>query len=237
MNILYIYQQTQIGDHILCYPIVRHYSALYDKIFVFARPLGDRHINNVNRLYSSLPNVQIILSPDHNHTLNFMNINPNNKYLVFGHEDYRAKLAIDPNTRFDKHFYEEANVPFEDKWSKFYLERDMLKEKRAFYDIIGLTDDEEFIFLQHDKTRGYEINKTYINEEIRVIDTTNYPDIGIFDFLYTIEKAKEVHEINSSFMTLIDMLQLREDGLFYHKYVRPSEFEQPHLKLNWKVIE
>ena len=236
MRILYIYQQTQIGDHILCYPIVKHYAALHDKVYVFARPLGERHINNINRLYSSLPNVKLILSPDHNHTLNFMKINPDNNYLIFGHEDYREQLSRDPNTQFDKYFYEEAKVPFENKWSEFYLERDIEKEKDVFCNVFGLKDGEEYVFLQEDETRGYVVNRKYINSNIKIIETAKYPDINIFDFLYTIENAKEVHEINSSFLTLIDMLQLKEDGLFYHKYVRPTQYEQPHLKLNWKVL-
>jgi septal ring factor EnvC (AmiA/AmiB activator) len=33
-----------------------------------------------------------------------------------------------------------------------------------------------------------------------------------------IEKAKEVHVVNSSFMNLIDCIQLRNDNLFYHEY-------------------
>ena len=236
MNNLYIYQQTQIGDHILCYPIVKHYAALHDNVYVFARPLGERHISNVNRLYSSLSNVKIILSPDHNHTLSFMKINPDNKYLVFGHEDYREQLSRDPNTQFDKYFYEAAGIPFEDKWNKFYLKRDLLKEKEVFYNVLGLKDGEEYAFLQEDSTRGYNVDRTYINPNLKIIETAKNPDVNIFDFLYTIENAKEIHEINSSFLTLIDMLQLKNDGLFYHKYVRPTQYEQPHLKLNWKIL-
>ena len=236
MEQLFIYQQTQIGDHILCYPIVRHYSEIYNKVYVFTRPLGDRHINNIKRLYSSLPNVRIILSADHNHTLDFMKINPDNNYLVFGHEDYRERLSKDPNTQFDRYFYETAGVPFEDKWNNFYIKRDLLKEREVFYNVLKLKDGEEYIFLQEDKTRGYVIDRKYVDPSLKIIETSRNPNVNIFDFLYTIENAKEVHQINSSFLTLIDMLQLKNNGLFYHKYVRPTQFEQPHLKLNWKVL-
>jgi len=60
-------------------------------------------------------------------------------------------------------------------------------------------------------------------------------NVGIFDYLYTIEKAKEVHVMNSSFMNLIDCIQLRQKGLFYHEYSRPDT--NTVLKLPWRILK
>jgi hypothetical protein len=237
MNSLYIYHQTNIGDHILCYPIVKYYANKYDQIRVLAYEKGYNHSSNLQRLYSSLPNVKVMYFQHHKDVLFFISLNQLNKYLIIGHEDYRQALLKDPNLQFDKYFYERAEVPFENKWNEFYFKRDIEKEKHVFYNVLNCKDNKPFIFLQEDSTRNLLINRKYINNSITVIETAEFPDISIFDFLYTIEKAKEVHEINSSFLTFIDMMQIKHDNLFYHKYVRPTEYEQPHLKLNWKIIE
>jgi hypothetical protein len=235
---LFIYHQTQLGDHILCYSIIKYYAKQYDEIIVFVRPLSDRHIQNLKRLYSSLPNVNMQLSSNHEESLNFINSNKDNKYLIFGHEDYRNALAQNNNLlRFDKYFYEKAGVPFENKWNEFYFERDLEKEKYIFYDIFKLKDDQSFIFLQEDPSRIFLINRNYIDFFSSILESSKFPEVNIFDFLYTIEHAKQVHFINSAFLTFIDIMQIKHDNLFYHKYVRPSEHEQPHLKLNWKIIE
>jgi hypothetical protein len=236
-NEIYIYHQTCIGDHILCFPIIKHYAKIHDKVYVLAYNRGIMHIDNLKILYSSLSNVELILfnSGDHAGCLSFLSSHPNN--LIIGHEDYRQMLQKDSNTRFDKYFYERANVPFENKWGGIDLNRNKDQEKNTYLNVFNLKEDEDFIFVQEDPTRNYYIKNQYVNNSVKAIESAKFLNVSIFNFLYTIEKAKEVHVINSSFLTLIDMLGLREDHLFYHKYVRSSEFEQPHLKLNWKIIE
>jgi hypothetical protein len=128
-----------------------------------------------------------------------------------------------------------AKVPFEDKWNKFYLQRDIEKEKDVFYNKLGLTDDTEFIFVHDDKERPI----TYKLPNIKIIKPDR-KDISIFHFLYTIEKAKQVHVIDSSFFNLIDCIKLRNDEeLYFHKYVKihlVGEGGTPTTKLKWKVL-
>jgi len=236
-KILYIYHQTQIGDHILCYPIVKYYAEKYDKICLLAFEKGYRHSSNLKRLYSLIPTIKVIYFKDHYDVLFFIRLNPLNEYLIIGHEDYREVLSKNNNVRFDKYYYERAKVPFENKWGGFNFKRDIEKEKDIFYNTFKLKDNTPFVFLQEDPDRNYLINKKYVDISLPLIETSKFPEVNIFDFLYTIERAKEVHEINSSFLTFIDMMQIKHDSLFYHKYVRPAEYEQPHLKLNWKIIE
>ncbi|MDD5650799.1 MAG: hypothetical protein PHF86_10365 [Candidatus Nanoarchaeia archaeon] len=237
-NTLYIYSQTQIGDHILCYSIVKFYAKQYDNIILLTRDLGSRHMENLRRLYSSLPSVSFIPFPNHESTLLFIKLNQDNNYLIFGHEDFVNALNSGKAKPFDEHFYETAKVPFNNKWDEFYFERDLEKEKDVFYNKLKLKDDEEFIFIHQDPAREYFIDKKYIDNTVKRIRLEDLQDICLFDFFYTLERAKEIHEINSSMLTLIDIMQLKVKGkLFYHKYVRGSFYEQPRLKLNWQIIE
>jgi len=183
-------------------------------------------------------NPKIFTMPmEEQHIAEFMKISPNNEYLIVGHQKLHEELRKDPNGRFDKIFYKMAGVPFEDKWNKFYLERNLETEKYVYYHKLELKEDEEFIFVHDDAERP--IPSTKLPKGIKII-RPNRQDISIFDFLYTIEKAKEVHCIDSSFFNLIDCIQLRsDDNLYFHKYVKihlVGEGGTPTTKLKWTVL-
>ena len=129
-----------------------------------------------------------------------------------------------------------AGLNIEDKWEKFYIQRDLEKEKEVFYNILGLKDSSKFLFFHDDIGKEYFFNPQYFSQGIKIIRPNEYKDIGIFDFLYTLEKASEIHVMNSSFLNLIDCIQLSNPYLFYHKYVRNDAIEVT-LKLKWKIYE
>lgn len=232
MKSVYIYTHQGLGDMIACNGLVRTISEMQDHIYLFAKP---NNTKNIIRMFSDESNIRII-PMEEQHIKQFMQINPNNNYLIVGHEKLHRKLVEDPNGRFDQLFYEMANIPFQNKWNKFYFKRDLEAEKEVYYDQLGLKEGEEFIFVHDDKERPI----THTFPGVKVIKPER-KDISIFDFLYTIEKANAVHCIDSSFLNLIDCIQLRkDDNLFFHKYVKihlVGEGGTPTLKLNWKILD
>jgi hypothetical protein len=166
-----------------------------------------------------------------------MQINPTNNYLIIGHTKLHEELQRDPLGRFDQIFYKMANVNFEDKWNRFYVERNCEAEKNVYFNELDLKKNEEYIFVHDDKDRP--ILKDKLPKNIKIIRPTR-SDISIFNFLYAIERAKEIHCIDSSFFNLIDCIKLRNDeNLFFHKYVKihlVGEGGTPTTKLNWKVL-
>ena len=232
MTNLYIYGHLGMGDMISCNAIVRTYAEQYDKVYVFCKP---KYTKNVMYLYRDNDKVYV-MPMDDAQIEQFMKISPNNNYLIVGHKKLHEELRNDPKARFDQVFYKMANVPFEDKWSKFYFQRDLEKEKDVFYNKLGLKDGEKFIFVHDDKERPMMVSK--LPQGVKVVKPDRQ-DISIFDFLYTIEQAEEVHCIDSSFFNLIDCLQLRQHGLFFHKYVKIAlvgEGGTPTTKLPWVVL-
>lgn len=231
MNSIYIYGHLGLGDCVAINGIVRTYTEKYDKVYVFSKP------NNAkNLLYMYRDNPKIRIFPmEEPQIRQFMQISPNNKYLIVGHEKLHKKLVEDPEGRFDKLFYEMAKVPFEDKWNKFYFHRDLETEKDVYFNKLGLKEGEEYIFVHDDKERPI----THGFPGIKIVKPDR-KDISIFDFLYTIEKASQVHCIDSSFFNLIDCIQLRnDDALYFHKYVKihlVGEGGTPTTKLNWTII-
>ena len=97
--------------------------------------------------------------------------------------------------------------------------------------ILKLNNESKFIFKHEGDYKPITKN---LPDGIQIIKPDN-KEIGIFDYLYTIERAYQVHVANSSFMNLIDCIQLRTEGLFYHEYSRPNI--NTILKLPWIILK
>ena len=140
-----------LGDHIMCNAIVRHYAEIYDKVFVFTKPIN---MTNVLRMYEDNDRIKMIGMEDHE-VKNFIKMGPTNNYLMIGHDELFREMrkeisdSVVNRKTFDQIFYEMAKIPISYKWEKFYLRRHLDSEKNAFYNILGLKDDEDFIFI-HD---------------------------------------------------------------------------------------
>jgi hypothetical protein len=238
-----IYTHEGMGDHLISYGAIKEFAKLYDKVFVRTFNPGTLHFDNVKRLYSSIKNVEVISSEEAKKW---------NSYIAFAttqwwfdqvkpwYENPRLPYTLTENMIFDRFWYGVANLSLNLKWDNFYLERDLEKEKNIFYNILNLNNNESFIFLHEnpcDKNYDKTIKRKYINSNLRLINMANYLNISILDMAYTIERAKEIHVINSSFLTFIDLMQIKHNGLYYHKYMRPNPVEQPTLRLNWKIID
>jgi hypothetical protein len=232
MNNIYIFTHQGMGDAIMANGIIRTYTEKYDRVYVFCKP---KYTKNVIWMYRDNDKVFAMPMEDAQVT-QFMQICPFNNYLIVGHNKLHEELRSDPKGRFDKISYRMANVPFEDKWNKFYLQRNFESEKETYYSVLGLKDNEEFVFVHDDEERP--MLKSKLPKNVKMV-RPDRKDVSIFDFLYTIEKAKEVHCIDSCFLNLIDCVQLRNDNLFFHKYVKihlVGEGGTPTTKLNWVVL-
>jgi len=226
---IYIYHHLGLGDHIILNGFVRDYLERYDSIYLFSKPVNAK---NVAYMYRDNPKIHI-LALDDPQVRNFMQLFTQNEYLILVHSPDFFRRIDDPNSNktFDQLFFEDHNIPLEYKWSKFKFERNIESEDRAFYDIYGLKDDEEYIFIHESKDRPVTRK---IPKDIKQIRPDKM-EVGLFDHLKVIEKSLQVHVMNSSFMNLIDCIQLRQEGLFYHEYSRPNI--NTILKLPWEVLK
>jgi hypothetical protein len=228
MTNLYLCTHYGFGDYVICYGLVKELSKKYDTIFLFGIPhLSELHIDNIRRLYSSIENVQIIThSPK---------LYPDVMYI--GWDRFFTTIEKGSMIQSTKFFYNQVGVPLNLMWDNFYFKRDIEKEKEIYYDRLKLKDGDKYIFLHDDPSRGYVINRKYIKKNMRIIRLGNLWDISILDILYIIERAVEIHITNTGLISFIDLMDINHDNLNYHKYTRPLAFEQPILRLNWKIIE
>lgn len=243
---LNVYSYHGFGDHCIVYGIIKEYAKRYDNLFYYTDVVSERDLYTRKRLYAGIKNVEIMDVPFTDEVYKtgysflglaqrtpwFDAVRPwiENPYLP-------APEWFTEDWQFDKMYYSQADIPFNLKWDNFDFKRDLKIEKEVYYDVLGLKDDEEFIFIHEDHKRDYVIDRKYINQSIKLIEFSKLQNINILDILYTIEKSKEFHVFNSGLLEFVDQMNIQHDSLNYHKYVRPMPFEQPVLKLNWKIHE
>jgi hypothetical protein len=222
----YICIHYGFGDYVICYGMIRELAKKHDKVMLFAIPHRSfLHIDNICRLYDSIPNV-FILTDD---PLNYEDV------LYIGWDKFAEHIKTDSQTPFPKFFYDQVGISINLMWDNFYFKRDLDKEKEIYYKL-GLKDGEEYIFLHDDPVRGFVINKKYI-PDMRIIHLVEHEDISILDILYVVEKAKEVHTFTTGLVPFIDQMNIWHSSLNLHRYIRPLPYDQPILRLNWNIIK
>jgi hypothetical protein len=224
---LYLCTHYGFGDYITCYGLVKELASRYDNLILFAIPhRSPLHVENIKRLYRSIKNVEVTTDNPESYK----------DVLYVGWDKLTEAVQKDTNIQCKKFFYDQVGVPLNLLWDNFCFKRDTEKEKAVYYDKLGLKDGEEYIFLHDDPVRGFIIKQQYISRELKVIHMVDLLDISILDILYVVEKSKEVHTFNTGLTAFIDQMGIIHNNLNYHQYIRPLAFEQPILKLNWKII-
>ena len=112
---------------------------------------------------------------------------------------------------YEKFFYKEAGIPFEEKWDSFAYSREHDKEMALFnthYKHLNLKEG-KYIFLHHDPERGRTIDAKYIRTDLPIVSPiTKFYDGDLFDYGYILENAAEIHMTNSAFADFSDFLDL-----------------------------
>lgn len=230
-----LYHHLGLGDHIMCHGIVREYCKKYEKVAIFCLP---HNYPSVSSMYRDLTNLTIIEcgydSPKKftdQKVSQFEKLNYD-EIKIIGYQD----LNKNSDTPLEMQFYQLAGIPFNKKWDSFYIKRDFEKEQSLFERVSPRGD---YAFVHEDIPRGFTINKKLINKDCAVLVADQSHTDNIIDYCTVIEKAKEIHVIDSCFMFLIDFLPYSNPGqkLFIHRYSRENhEWLLPILKKDWHII-
>jgi hypothetical protein len=222
---IYLYHHLGLGDHVICNGLVRNFAEKYDRVFVFCK---EKYIKNIEFMYRDNDKIIPISVIDDWEIPNYINNNNiHEKVLKIGHElihDY----MVNKNTPFDKAFYELVDLDFQLRFDKFYIERDFDKEKELFDKLNP--NNEPYIFVHDDVSRGFEIDLNKVKSDIKIIKNDN--DNLIFEYLSIFENAKEIHVMESSINSLINSYKLNNVKLFKHSYVRDYNFLMTPSGLN-----
>lgn len=226
----YIYHHLGLGDHIICNGLVR---SLIDPSEEYKMFVKEHNLTSVSFMYRDLSNLSFIVGDDSyaNHFINENNLSKNNLIL--------AGFTKHPDSKeFDDNFYIQNNLPFENRWDNFYVERDIDREMFLFkkYDV----KENEYVFIHDDEERNFIIDHgKVVNKNLKIIKPNKTLTENIFDYCYLMQNSLESHFIDSSFKLIFDSLQLRKTNLFYHinlknGIVKDSQTKS-HSKLNFII--
>lgn len=229
----YIYNHLGLGDHIICNGL---YRELIDKNDSYTLFVKHHNIETVSFMLKDLNNIKIIGVEDDMGVFYYLSKNniDKNSVILIGF----CEIPIIGAKEFDDTFYIQHNIPFEKRWSSFKCVRNFESEKKLFnkYNV----REGEYVFIHDDKSRGYEIDESYIiNKELPIVR----PIVGLtknsFDYCYLMQNSIESHFIDSSFRLIFDSLQLRNDNIFFHIKLKNNinRGYKPHSKLNFTIYE
>ncbi|MFA6502909.1 MAG: hypothetical protein WCT45_01455 [Candidatus Paceibacterota bacterium] len=223
-----------LGDHFMVHGIVREYCKKYDRVAIFALP---HNYVSVSFMFRDLPNLTV-LQGDEAFAREYIQRNASapsteryDEVKVLGFESLRRS-----GTPLEQQFYDLAGIALAKKWESFFVERDRAREEELFERI---APQGPYAFLHEDRTRDFTINRGKIRSDLALFVPDPAQTDNVFDYCTLIERAQEVHVIDSSFMFLIDCLPYTapDQKLFVHRYARPNpSWKLPILKKPWHII-
>jgi hypothetical protein len=221
-----------MGDELICNGLVREYCKTYEMVGMFCLT---RNEPSVSFMYRDLVNLRIHVVRSHAERYRFRSLNA----FRFGQNRYDEVRAIDAyddesGIRFERQIYKKFGIPLEKKWDSFFVERDREREE-ALLKKAGVSGPFQFV---HDDDR-FPLDRARISPTLPVLEPTKDLTNNIFDCCLAIERAAEIHVVDSSFIVLIDCLPQVNPAqrLYKHQYARATPASQsPLLKKPWSML-
>jgi competence CoiA-like predicted nuclease len=240
MQHLCVHHHLGLGDHIICNGMIRHFASLNDRITLFCK---QSYQQQVDTMFVDCPNLKTVAIPAYNSSYTeelkfvdwYVNKHKIERFMRIGYDGLQQYWSPDSTeVTFDRAFYLQANVPYEYRWEKFYLVRDHENENRVLSKLNP--KQEPFIFVHDDVDKGYvfEVDNPN-NYKVVKNDKTE----TVFNMIGVLEKATEIHCMESVFRTLIDHLESISCPLFLHTGFRPDghgETIRPTSRKYWSTI-
>ena len=236
---LCIHHHQGLGDHFDMNGMVRNYLKDYNKVHVFAK---SNYYGMIEHMYRDQDAIKVIKIPKNANEVEFAeNYYRENKdctkFLRIGFENYPFHEEHLYNKNCWEFFYEQVNVPYNIHTDMFYVQRDPEEENKLMKELNP--NNKKYIFIHEDKERGFELNRNhFLDKTLLTIGNDNTKNI--FHFIKIIENAQEIHCMESSFKSLIDVYATT-DNIFHHD-LRKDHNGNGHPigtrnNKKWKVVE
>lgn len=222
----YIYHHLGLGDHIICNGLVRSVIDPNKNYSIFVK---ENNYNTVKFMYRDIHNLDYIVGDD-SFVENYIRTNniTKNNLIIAGF----TNIINSPS--FDQSFYLQNNIPFENRWDKFKVVRDVESELDLFKKFN--VDKKKYIFIHDDDRFQIDLNKINNPEGLPIVKCVKGLTENLFDFCYLIENSVECHTIESSLQFIIDSISLNSEN-YVHRYCRPlPEWEKPQYKTVKKIL-
>ena len=131
--------------------------------------------------------------------------------------------------------YSMVGLDYSDWQDYFKFDRNFEKEDDLYYNVLGLKDDSEFVFINnlYNENRDCDLLKPE-NYNLPAVELQYIDGFTLFDWCKVFEKAKSVYTINTSLNYIIDVLDTSYDEyvIIAHNEKNKTEidylFSTPH---------
>lgn len=218
----FFHHHLGLGDHILCNALVRHFADSHGTLGLFVRR---RYLESVRFMYRDAPAIRLFAVRDDREVGAFLRDWPQASCIRLGFE------ALDlSSSSFAEDFYRQAGLDYTNRWHGT-VRRDPGREEFLFRSLIG--DSGPYLFVHDDPGRGYVIDPARLPAGVPVVRPRPGLTNNIFDYGLVLERAQEIHCMDSSFRHVVDTLGLTGPRLFLHLYAKGVDVPS---RLPWTVL-
>ena len=123
--------------------------------------------------------------------------------------------------------YDVMNLHCED-WPKgFQFQRNLEKENDLYYNVLGLSDDSEYVFVN--RYANTEVRKfngiDHLTFDLPVVELSIRKGFTLLDWCKVFENAKEIHTVHTSLNYILEKIDFKAD-----KYVMYQGNHAPEVK-------
>lgn len=239
-NTLYVLHHLGLGDCLDCNAMVRILLNNYDKICAFSK---EKHSNTMRYMYRDEKRISIISIPKNiseekekeyvNYILKSENVK---NYLEVGFNNYPWGKELELQKGCAELFYDQVGIPFQKRFDEWFFKRDIKEEERLSKKLNP--NNEEFIFVHDDKNRGFVVDEKKVldNHEKTIRIVRNDMSENLFHFCKILEEAKEIHCMESSFKSLIEVLDVK-GKCYFHNFRLGASSYLGKTRQNWIEIK
>lgn len=224
-NRAFFFPHLGLGDHIICQGMVNILHSLYDEFYI---PVKHGNVTSVQYMCKNLKGVQILPCGNDAEATRLCRTYVGQKRadsLVTGHHNANY---WELHGQFDEKFYRQLGINFDESWNWHPK-----APEEPNQEVLDLIPEVDFCFIHDDPSRGFNINvRTDLIGLPMVRNTVRGKTI--FDYIPLLEKATEIHCMDSSFAIMIDRLPKLKAKKYIHRYMRGASY--PNYRSDWEVI-
>tara|TARA_R110000782_G_scaffold102791_5_gene190197 strand:+ start:28541 stop:29242 length:702 start_codon:yes stop_codon:yes gene_type:complete len=210
-----IHHHLGLGDHFDMNGLVRYvYERYADKVYVFSK---SNYFGMIEFMYRDEPNIVVVKidkdKSEDKQVAAFLEGTPQVFHVRIGFENYPTGNEIKEDKNCWEYFYEQVGIDLSVRSDYFHVDREDKEEEKLLKELNPTGGP--FTFIHDDPERGFVIDPNTLRSGTTEIRNDNSKNI--FHYLTILEEAEEVHCMESSFKTLIDLYSLRPT-LYFHDF-------------------
>jgi len=220
-----------MGDHLICNGLYRKLASTHNRIALFIK---GSLMESVKFMLRDVQNIDFIRQDD------WSQMPPERPLLglgMFEGDLYRwAFVQGFFRCTWEHTFYHQCGLDPSLKWDGFHVERDRNREE-DFAKKINPSGEPYLLYMSRGSDGKDRIDPSDLPKRLRRIEVKPSLSANIFDWCGLIERAEEIHSIDSSLKWMAEFFPTK-GRLFYHTLKRPRQNPpHPHVSRKyWKVV-